>query len=124
MGNNRAVVPRKMTKGDNLTEQSSRHIQSDDRRQAQPRGLFRAAGQLAKDRHPAARSIAPGAGAQPSWDVFSHASEYDVVEQQRPVTQHDEVAMQSRRLPFEVEADVIDAIDQRRSVPVDEDDYR
>jgi hypothetical protein len=32
--------------------------------------------------------------------------------------------MRSLRLPFEAEADVVDAIDQRRSVPVDDDDYR
>ena len=55
-------------------------------------------------------------------DVFSHGSEYDVAEQQRP--EHDEVAMRSLQLPFEAEVDVVDAIDQRRSVPVDEDDYR
>jgi hypothetical protein len=33
------------------------------------------------------------AATQSSWDVFSHASEYDVAERQRPVTQHTEVAM-------------------------------
>jgi hypothetical protein len=120
---NRAVEPAKMIKGDNLTEQISRHTQPDDGRQAKHQGLFRAAGQDARERHPAARFIAPGAAAQPSWDVFSHASEYDVAEQQQPAT-HDEVAMRSLQLPFETEADVIDAIDQRWSVPVDEDDYR
>jgi hypothetical protein len=73
-----------------------------------------------------ARSIASSAASQPSWDVFSHASDYDVAEQQRPATSHDEVAMRSLRRPFEAEteADVIDVIDQQRSVPVDEDDYR
>jgi hypothetical protein len=115
----------KMTKGGNLTEQSSLNIHSDDRRQAQQHGLFRAADQLAEDQHASARSIAPGgAAAQPSWDVFSHASEYDVAEQQRSATPHDEAAMRSLRLPFAAEADIVDAIDQRRSVPVDEDDYR
>jgi hypothetical protein len=113
-----------MTKGGDLTEQSSRHIHSDDRRQAQQHGLFRAAGQLAEDQHAAARSIASGATSQPSWDVFSHASEYDVAEQQLSETQHDEAAMRSLRLPFDAEADMVDAIDQRRCVPVDEDDYR
>jgi hypothetical protein len=113
-----------MTKGGNLTEQSSLNIHSDDRRQAQQHGLFRAADQLAEDHHASARSIASGAAAQPSWDVFSHASEYDVTEQQRSATPHDEAAMRSLRLPFDAEADIVDAIDQRRSVPVDEDDYR
>ncbi len=111
-------------KGDNLTEWISRRAQTDDGRQAKHQGLFRAAGQEAGERHPAARSIAPSAAAQPSWDVFSHASEYDVAEQQRPATQHDEVAMRSHQLPFEAVADVVDAIDQRRSVPVEEDEYR
>lgn len=109
-------------KGDNLTEQFSRRTQPDDGRQTAHQGLFRAAGQEAEDQHPAARSITPSGAAHPSWDVFSHASEYDVAEQQRP--EHDEVAMRSLQLPFEAEADVVDAIDQRRSVPVDEDDYR
>lgn len=113
-----------MMKGDNLTEQISRRTQPDDGRQAKHQGLFRAAGQEAGERDPAARSIAPSVVAQLSWDVFSHASEYDVAEQQRPATQHDEVAMRSLQLPFEAEADAVDAIDQRRSVPVDEDDYR
>jgi hypothetical protein len=113
-----------MTKGGNLTEQSSRHIHFGDRREAQRHGLFRAAGQLAEDQHAAARSIASGATAQPSWDVFSHASEYDVVEQQRSDAEHDEVAMRSLRHPFNIDADMVDAIDQGRSVPVDEDDYR
>jgi hypothetical protein len=54
--------------------------------------------------------------------VFSHGSEYDVAEQQRP--EHDEVTMRSLQLPFEAEVDVVDAIDQWRSVPVDEDDYQ
>jgi len=110
-----------MMNGDNLTEQISRRSQSDDDRQAKHQGLFRAAGPGSGEQHPKARSIV---AAQPSWDVFSHASEYDVAEQQRPATQHDEVAMRSLRLPFEAEADVVDAIDQRRSVPVDDDDYR
>lgn len=113
-----------MMKGDNLTEQISRRIQPDDGRQAKHRGLFRAAGQEVGERHPAARPITPSDVAQPSWDVFSHASEYDVAELQRPATQHDQVAMRSLQLPFEAEADVVDAIDQRRSVPVDEDDHR
>jgi hypothetical protein len=113
-----------MTKGGNLTEQSSRHIHSGDRREAQHHGLFRAAGQLAEDQHAAGRPIASGASAQPSWDVFSHASEYDVMEQQRSDAQHDEVAMRSLRHPFNFEVDMVDAIDQGRSVPVDEDDYR
>jgi len=69
-----------------------------------------------------ARSIVPSAAAQPSWDVFSHGSEHDVAEQQPP--EHDEVAMRSLQLPFEAEVDVVDAIDQWRTVPVDEDDYR
>jgi hypothetical protein len=109
----RVVEPAKMMKGDNLTEQFSRH-----------QGLFRVAGQEAGERDPAARSIAPSAAAQPSWDVFSHGSEYDVAEQQRP--EHGKVAMRSLQLPFEAEAeaDVVDAIDQWHSVPVDEDDYR
>ena len=111
-------------KGDNLTEQISRRTPPDDGRQAKHQGLFRAAGQGAGERDPAARSIAPSAAAQPSWDVFSHASEYDIAEQQRPATQHDEVAMRSFQLPFVAEADVVDAIDQWRSVSVDEDDYR
>jgi hypothetical protein len=112
--NTRAVVPPKITKGDNLTQQSSRHTQPEDRRPAQPHGLFHAAGQQPEDRHPAARSIAPCAAAQPSWDVFSHASDYDVAEQQRPAAPHDEVTMRSLRLPFETEADPVDAIDQLR----------
>jgi hypothetical protein len=97
-----------MMKGDNLTEQISRHPD-----------LFHAAGQEAQDRHPTGRPTAPRPAAHPSWDVFSHASEYDVADQQRP--DHDEVAMRSLQLPFAAEADVVD---QRRSVPVDEDDYR
>ena len=32
--------------------------------------------------------------------------------------------MRSLRLPFETEADPVDAIDQLRLVPIDEDDYR
>lgn len=109
-------------KGDNLTEQFSRRTQPDDDWQVATQGLFRAAGQETGERDPAARSITPSAAAQPSWDVFSHGSEYDVAEQQRP--EHDEVAMRSLQLPFEAEADVVDAIDPWRSVPVDEDDYR
>jgi len=54
--------------------------------------------------------------------VFSHGSEYDVAEQQRP--EHDEVAMRSLQLPLEAEGNVVDAIDQWRSAPVDADDYR
>jgi hypothetical protein len=103
-GRGRAVEPAKMMKGDNLTEQFPRRTQSDDGRQVAHQGLFRAAGQEAEERDPAARSIAPSAAAQPSWDVFSHASEYDVAEQQRPATQHDEVAMRSFQLPFLAEA--------------------
>lgn len=110
-----------MMNGDDLTEQISRGSQPDDDRQAQHQGLFRAAGPGIGERPPKAQSIA---AVQPSWEVFSHASEYDVAEQQRPVSPHDEVAMRSLRFPFEAEADVLDAIDQRRSVPVDEDDYR
>jgi hypothetical protein len=113
-----------MTKDGNLTEQSSRHTHADDGRQAQHHGLFRAVDQLAEDHHAAARSIASGAAAHPSWDVFSHASESDVAEEQRSAALHDEAAMRSLRLPFDAEADIVDAIDQRRSVPVDEDDYR
>jgi hypothetical protein len=120
-GRDRVVKPVKMMKGDNLTEQFSR-TPPDDGRQVAHQGLFRVAGQDAGERDPAARSIAPSAAAQPSWDVFSHGSEYDVVEQQRP--EHDEVAMRSLQLPFEAEADIVDAIDQLRPVPVDEDDYR
>jgi hypothetical protein len=111
-----------MMKGDNLTEQISRRTPPDDGRQAKHQGLFHAAGQQAQDRHPAGRPIALRTAAHPSWDVFSHASEYDVADQQRP--DHDEVAMRSLQLPFAAEADVVDALDQRRSVPVDEDDYR
>jgi hypothetical protein len=111
-----------MMKGDNLTEQFSRRTPPDDGRQVAHQALFRAAGQDAGERDPAARSIAASIAAQPSWDVFSHGSEYDVAEQQRP--EHDEVAMRSLQLPFEAEVDVVDAIDQRRSIPVDEDDYR
>jgi hypothetical protein len=111
-----------MMKGDNLTEQFSRRTQPDDVRQVAHQGIFRAAGQETGERDPAARSIAPSAAGQPSWDVFSHGSEYDVAEQQRPV--HDEMAMRSLQLPFETEVHVVDAIDQWRSVPVDEDDYR
>ena len=107
-----------------MTQHSSRRIQPEKRRRAQRQGLFWAAGQLPEDRHPAARSIAPSAAAQPSWDVFSHASDYDVAEQQRPAAPPDEVTMRSLRLPFETEADPVDAIDQLRSVPIDEDDYR
>jgi hypothetical protein len=106
-----------------LTQQSSRHTPPEDRRPAQHHGLFRAAGQQYEDRHPAARSIAPSA-AQPSWDVFSHASDSDVAEQQRPAAAHDEVTMRSLRLPFATEADPADAIDQLRLIPIDEDDYR
>jgi len=113
-----------MMKGDNVTQQSPRHTQPEDRRQVQHHSLFRAAGQQPEDRDPAARSITLSAAAHPSGDVFSHASEYDVAEQQRPATQHDEVAMRSLRLPFETEADTLDALDQRRSVPIDEDDDR
>jgi hypothetical protein len=111
-----------MMKGENLTEQISRRTPSDGDRQVEHQGLFRAAGQETGEREPAARSIAPSAGARPSWDVFSHGSEYDVAEHQRP--EHDEVAMRSLQCPFEAEADVVDALDQRRPVPVDEDDYR
>jgi hypothetical protein len=111
-----------MMKGDNLTEQISRRTPPDDGRQPKHQDLVHAAGQQAQDRHPAARAIAPSAGAHPSWDVFSHASEYDVADQQRP--DHDEVAMRSLQLPFAAEADVLDALDQQRSVPLDEDDYR
>jgi hypothetical protein len=111
-----------MMKGDNLTEQFSQRTPPDDGRQVAHQGLFRVAGKEAGEQDPAARSIAPTAAAQPSWEVFSHGSEYDVAEQQRP--EHDEVAMRSLQLPFEAEVDVVDAIDQWRSVPVDEDDYR
>jgi hypothetical protein len=109
-----------------LTEQSSRHTQPDDRRPVQHQGLFRAAGQQPGDRHSAARSLAHNAASRPSWDVFSQASEYDVAEQQRPATPHDEVAMRSLRRPFEAEteADAVDVIDQQRSIPVDQDSYR
>ena len=120
----RAVIPVKITKGDNLTEQSSQHTQPDDRCPAQHHSLFLAAGQQAENRDPAARSATPSAVAQPFWDVFSHASEHDVAEQQQPATHHDEMAMRSLRLPFDAKADVVDAIDQQQSVPVDEDDYR
>ncbi len=112
-----------MMKGDNLSEQISRHTQPDDRRQANDQGLFRAAGQDTEGRQPATRPTF-SAAAQPSWAVFSNGSDYDVAEQQRPATEHDEVAMRSLRLPFEAEADVVDALDQQRSVPFDEDDYR
>jgi hypothetical protein len=56
-----------------------------------PSELFRAAGGMLRPetlgpdtlgRHPTTRSIAPSAAAQPSWDGFSHASEYDVAERQ------------------------------------------
>ena len=124
MATHLAVVSPRITKGDNLTEQSSRHTQPDDRRPVQHHGLFRAAGQQPEDRHPAAQRIAPSAAWQPSWDVFSHASDYDVAEQQRSATDHDEVAMRSLRHPFETDADAVDVIDQQWSVPVDEDDYR
>jgi hypothetical protein len=104
-----------MMKGDNLTEQFSQRTPPDDGRQVAHQGLFRVAGRKeAGEQDPAARSIAPTAAAQPSWDVFSHGSEYDVAEQQRP--EHDEVAMRSLQLPFEAEVDVVDAIDQWRSV--------
>ena len=118
------MAPPQITKGDNLTQRSSRHPPPEDRRPAQHHGLFRAAGQQREDRHPAARSIAPSAAAQPSWDVFSHASDSDVAEQQRPAAAHDEVTMRSLRLPFATEADPVEAIDQLRVVPIDEDDYR
>jgi hypothetical protein len=118
----RVVEPVKMMKGDNLTEQFARRTPPDDGRQVAYQGLFRAAGQEAGERDPGARSIAPSVAAQPSWDVFSHGSEYDVAERQRP--EHDEVAMRSLEFPFGAEVDVVDAIDQWRSVPVDEDDYR
>jgi hypothetical protein len=65
-GRGRAVEPAKMMKGDNLTEQFPRRTQSDDGRQVAHQGLFRAAGQEAEERDPAARSIAPSAAAQPS----------------------------------------------------------
>jgi hypothetical protein len=107
-----------------LTQPSSRHTPPEDRRPAQHHGLFRAAGQQRDDRHPAARSIVPSAAAQPFWNVFSHASDYDIAEQQRPAAPRDEATMRSLRLPFETEADPVDAIDQLRSVPIDEDDYR
>ena len=109
-------------KGDNLTEQFSQRTQPDNGRQVGHQGLFRVAGQETGQRDSVARSLAPSVTAQPSWDVFSHGSAYDVVEQQRP--ERDEVAMRSLQLPFEAEVDVVDAIDQWRSVPVDEDDYR
>jgi hypothetical protein len=111
-----------MMKGDNLTDQFSRRTQPDDGRQVAHQGLFRAAGREAGERDSATPSIAPNAAGQPSWDVFSHGSEYDVAEQQRP--EHHEVARRSLQRPFEAEIDVVDAIDQSRSVPVDEDDYR
>jgi hypothetical protein len=111
-----------MMKGGNLTEQFSRRTRPDDGRLVGHQGLFRVAGQQTGQRDSAARSVAPSVAAQPSGDVFSHGSDYDVAEQRRP--EHDEVAMRSLQLPFEAEVDVVDAIDQWRSVPVDEDDYR
>jgi hypothetical protein len=106
-----------MMKGDNLTEQFSRRTPPDDGRQVGHQGLFRVAGQETGEQDSAARSFAPSVAAQPSWDVFSHGSDYDVAEQQRP--EHDEVTMRSLQLPFEAEVDLVDAIDQWRSVPVD-----
>jgi hypothetical protein len=90
-----------MMKGDNLTEQFSRRTPPDDGRQVGHQGLFRVAGQQTGEQDSAARSIAPSVAAQPSGDVFSHGSDYDVAEQQRP--EHDEVAMRALQLPFEAE---------------------
>jgi hypothetical protein len=87
-----------MMKGDNLTEQIPRRTQPDDDRQAKHQGIVRVAGE-AQNRHSADRSIAPSTAAQPSLDVFSHAGEYDVAEQQR--WDYDEGAMRSLQLPFE-----------------------
>jgi hypothetical protein len=108
-----------------MTEQISRRTQPDVGQQGKYQGLFRAAEQAAEDRPPVTRSTATTAAARPSCDVFSHACEYDVAEQRRPAThQHDEVALQSLQLSFEAETDIVDVIDQQRSVPIDEDDYR
>jgi hypothetical protein len=111
--------------GDNMTEQTPRQTPPDDGRQDTHQGLFRTAGQEVEDHSPAARSTATTVAASPSSDLFSHASEHDVAEQQRPATdQDDDVAPRSFQLPFEAETDTADALDQRRSVPTDDDDYR
>ena len=111
-----------MMKGDNMTEQIPLPTHLDDSQQDPHRGLFRAAGLDAEDHPSAAQSTV---AAPPSQDLFSHASEYDVADQQRPATPHsDEMTPRSFHLPFEAETDPADALDQRRSVPVDDDDYR
>jgi hypothetical protein len=59
---------------------------------------------------------------QASAGLFSHASEADAAEQRRPVVDDSAAAMERLRVPFE--ADPVDAMDQLREVPIEEDDYR
>jgi hypothetical protein len=70
-------------------------------------GLFRAAGQDARDRHPTARTITPKRRHSTFLELFSHASESDVAERQRPASQHTEVAMRSLQPPSK--PDFVDA---------------
>ena len=108
-----------------MTEQIPRRTQPDDGQQDTHQGLFRTPGHEAEDQPPAARSTATTVAAQPSSDLFSHASEHDVAEQQQPAShQDDDKAPRSFQLPFEAETDTADALDQQRSVPAEDDDYR
>jgi hypothetical protein len=104
-----------MMKGDNLTDQFLRRTNLTMVGRSRIRASFALLGKRSESeiRRPGPSPPAPPRNL-PAWDVFSYASEYDVAEQQRPATQHDEVAMRSFQLPFVAEADVVDAIDQRR----------
>jgi hypothetical protein len=111
-----------MMKGDNVTEQIPLPTQPDDNQQDPHWGLFRDAGLDTEDHPSAAQSTV---AAPPSQDLFSHASEYDVADQQRPATPHsDDMTPRSFQPPFEAETDPADALDQQRPVPADDDDYR
>jgi hypothetical protein len=54
--------------------------------------------------------------------LFSELPEADAAEQRRPVVDDSAAAMRRLRIPFE--ADPADALDQLRTVPLDEDEYR
>jgi hypothetical protein len=58
----------------------------------------------------------------PSARLFSELPEVDAAELRRPVVDDSAAAMQRLRIPFD--ADPADALDQSRSVPLDEDEYR
>jgi hypothetical protein len=58
----------------------------------------------------------------PSVRLFSELPEADAAEQQRQVVDDSAATMQRLRVPFEAEP--ADALDQLRTVPLDEDEYR